>query len=66
MKMMKNENVARGLGISYNKGPDSAINYVGNTKVLPLTDAALSFRHQYVHEREIRKLRATKLTHCRK
>lgn len=48
MKMMKKEeDIARGLGISYNKGPDPAINYVGNTKVLPLIDAALSSRHQY-------------------
>ncbi|KAL8101996.1 hypothetical protein AgCh_033775 [Apium graveolens] len=46
MKTMKNEDVAGGLGISNNKGPDPAINYVGNAKVLPLTDAALSFRHQ--------------------
>ncbi|KAK1353232.1 Elongation factor g like [Heracleum sosnowskyi] len=47
MKMMKKEDIARGLGISNNKGPDTAINYVGTTKVLPLIDVALSSRHQY-------------------
>lgn len=45
--MMTKEDIARGLGISNKKGPDPAVNHVGNTKVLPLTDAALSSRNLY-------------------
>lgn len=48
--LLYNEDIARGLGISNNKGPDPAINYVENTKVLPPTDAALSSWHQYGHD----------------
>lgn len=42
MKMMKKEDIARGLGISNNKGADLAAAHVGNTKVLPISGAALS------------------------
>ncbi|KAK1353080.1 hypothetical protein POM88_052918 [Heracleum sosnowskyi] len=44
--MMNKEVVARGLGISNNKGLDAAINHVKNSKVLPIADNALSSRCQ--------------------
>lgn len=50
MKMMTKEDIVKGLGISNNKGRDAPVNYLGNTKVLPLIDVALSSRHQYVND----------------
>ncbi|XP_063950593.1 uncharacterized protein LOC108222622 [Daucus carota subsp. sativus] len=39
---IKRENIARGLGISFNKGVDSTGSHVRNTKVLPISDSAIA------------------------
>lgn len=60
---IKRENIARGLGISFNKGADSTAVHVRNTKVLPVSDStiALSSR-QYSknYEKSAQKAKADK------
>ncbi|KAK1351244.1 Elongation factor G like [Heracleum sosnowskyi] len=60
---IKRENIARGLGISFNKGVDSAAAHVRNTKVLPVSDSAIALSSgQYCknYEKRAQKAKADK------